>query len=102
MLRKESKLTLNYSKCVFATRTVDLCGYRISRGFVQPDPERIKTQLTLLTLEKLKKQQRSIELLVYHPQWGYSDKFNLTIQSSTFPLEHEARASFKTPKEELI
>jgi len=77
MLRKESKLTLNYSKCVFATRTVDLCGYRISRGFVQPDPERIKTHLTLLTLEKLKKQQRSIELFAYHPQWILSTPINL-------------------------
>ena len=44
---KKSNLTFNETKCVFSSDSVDLRGYRISKGTLQPDPERVKALLEL-------------------------------------------------------
>ena len=44
---KECNLTLNESKCVYASETINLLGYRISKGTLQPDPDRVKPVLDM-------------------------------------------------------
>jgi len=38
---RSSNLTFNRSKCVFSTDTLDLLGYRITKGCLMPDPDRV-------------------------------------------------------------
>jgi len=35
----QPNLTLNESKCVYASETINLLGYCISKGVLQPDPD---------------------------------------------------------------
>ena len=97
---KSHNLTFNESKCVYNTDTVDLLGYRITAGTLQPDPERVKTLQELPSPKNHKEQQRVIGLFAYYAQWiaQYSDKIVNTI----FPLRNEALSSFKNLKSELI
>jgi len=61
-MAKQHNLTFNESKCVYNTDTVDLLGYRITAGTLQPDPERVKTLQELLSPKNHKEQQRVIGL----------------------------------------
>jgi len=40
-IANENNLTLNGKKCVFASDTINLLGYRITNGQLQPDPEKM-------------------------------------------------------------
>ena len=44
---KDCYLTFNDNKCVFATKSINLLGYNVSRGTLQPDPDRVKPVLDL-------------------------------------------------------
>ena len=44
---KECNLTLNEGKCKYATETISLLGYHISKGGLQPDPDRVKSVLNM-------------------------------------------------------
>ena len=39
---KECNLTLNEGKCKYATETIRLLGYHISKGVLQPDPDHVQ------------------------------------------------------------
>jgi len=97
---KKTNLTFSETKCVFSSDSVDLLGYRISKGTLQPDPERVKALLELPTPGNAKEQQRIIGLFAYYAQWifKYSDKIKPLIQNVSFPLEGEALKSFETLK----
>jgi len=83
---------------------VDLLGYRISKGTLQPDPERVKAVLELATPGNTKEQQRIIGLFAYYAQWifKYSDKIKPLIQNVSFPLDGDALKSLETLKKDLI
>ena len=38
-IARKYNLTLNYEKCVFSARSIDLLGYTIADGTIKPDPE---------------------------------------------------------------
>ena len=101
---KNCNLTFNESKCVYNTDTVDLLGYRITAGSLQPDPERVKTLQDLPPPSNQKEQQRLVGLFAYYAQWilRYSDKIKPLISNVSFPLKDEALASFSSLKSELI
>ena len=75
---KDHSLTFNESKCNYNTDTVDLLGYHIKAGTLQPDPERVKTLQELPPPKNHKEQQRTIGLFAYYAQWisQYSDKLS--------------------------
>ena len=101
---KKHNLTLNDSKCVYNTDTVDLLGYRIKAGTLKPDPTRVKSLQELPPPTNRKEQQRVIGLFAYYAQWisHYSDKIKPLITNATFPLKDKALTSFSNLKSELI
>ena len=103
-MAKDHSLTFNESKCTYNTDTVDLLGYRITAGALQPDPERVKTLQELPPPKNHKKQQLIIGLFAYYAQWisQYSDKIKLLITNNVFPLTNEVLASFLSLKSELV
>ena len=92
--------TSNESKCVYNKNTVDLLGYPITAGSLQPDPERVKTLQELPSSKNHKEQQRVIGLFVYYAQWivQYSNKIKPVIVHTIFPLRNEALSSFTNLK----
>ena len=44
---KDCNLTLNESKCIFASESINLLGYNVSHGILQSDPDRVKLVLDL-------------------------------------------------------
>ena len=101
---KSHNLTFNESECVYNTDTVDLLGYRITAGTLQPDPERVKTLQELPSPKNHKEQQRIIGLFAYYAQWiaQYSNKIKPLIVNTIFPLRNEALSLFKNLKSELM
>ena len=41
-IARKYNLTLNYDKCVFSAKSIDLLGYTIADGAIKPDPERLR------------------------------------------------------------
>ena len=101
---KNHNLTFNESKCIYNTDTIDLLGYRIKNGTLQPDPARVKTLQDLPSPNNRKEQQRVIGLFAYYAQWipQYSDKIKPLISNVIFPLADEALLSFQNLKSDLI
>ena len=96
-------LTLNHDKCLFATQTIDLLGYRIAPGSLKPDPERLSPLLNLPAPETLKGLQRVVGMFAYYAKWiqNFSDKIHPLNNVSTFPLNGEALKAFSTLKNDL-
>ena len=101
---KDHNLTFNEPKCVYSTDTVDLLGYRIKAGTLQPDPERVKTLQELSPPKNHKEQQRVIGLFAYYAQWisQYSDKIKPLITNDVFPLRRDVLACFMKLKSDLV
>ena len=100
---KEHNLTFNESKCVYATDTIDLLGYRFQNGTLRPDPERIKALQDLPPPKNNEEQQRTVGLFAYYAQWifQHSDKIKPLLSNNVFPLKGEALSSFNNLKSNL-
>jgi len=61
---------------VFASDTINLLGYRITNGQLQPDPERVKPLVKLPNPVNAKALQRIIGMFACYAQWipRYSEK----------------------------
>ena len=101
---KSLNLSFNESKSIYNTDTIDLLGYRIKNGTVQPDPARVKTLQNLPSPNNCKEQKRVISLFAYYAQWipQYSDKIKPLISNVVFPLTDKALLSFQNLKSDLI
>ena len=97
---KQYNLTFNESKCTYSSSTIDLLGYRISPGTLQPDLQRVKPLLELLMPDNPKALRRVIGMFAYYAQWipNYSDKIKPLVQTKNFPLSKEASSSFEDLK----
>ena len=93
-------LTFNDSKCVFALDTINLLGYRITNGKLQPDPERIKPSMELPIPGNAKALQRIIGMFAYYARWilRYSETIKPFLAVKRFPLCEEAVAAFDSLK----
>ena len=97
-------LTFNEDKCFFSMTSIDLLGYRISSGSLQPDPERLRPLLDLPAPHDQKSLQRIVGMFAYYAKWvsHFSDKIKPLNSVTIFPLnEHEIK-SFETLKHDLI
>ena len=84
---KDRNLTLNKSKCVFATESIDLLGCNVSHGISQPDPNRVKPVLDLPLPKSSKELQRIVGMFSYYAQWipQFSEKLKPLIVADRFP-----------------
>ena len=100
---KDCNLTLNKDKCVYSAECINLLGYQINRGFLNPDPKRVATLLKLSPPQNSKELQRVVGLFAYYAQWigKYSDKIKPLINNSCFPLTGSALETFKFLKSKL-
>ena len=100
IVAKQYHLTFNESKCTYSSSTIDLLGYRISPGTLQPDPQRVKPLLELPMPDNPKALRRVIGMFAYYAQWipNYSDKIKPLVQTKNFPLSKEASSSYEDLK----
>ena len=78
--------------------SINLLGYRISFGSLQPDPERLRPLLDLPAPHDKKSLQRIVGMFAYYAKWvsHFSDKIKPWNSVTKFPLnEHEIK-SFET------
>ena len=76
----------------YSSKTIDLLGYRIHDGSLQPDPNRVKTLHELPNPDTLKAQLRVVGFFAYYAQWiaHYSDKIKPLVMNKVFPLSGDA------------
>ena len=97
-------LTFNEDKCFFSMTPIDLLGYRIYSGSLQPDPERLHPLLDLPAPHNQNSLHRIVGVFAYYAKWvsHFSDKIKPLNSVTKFPLnEHEIK-SFETLKHNLI
>jgi len=80
-----------------------LLGYHISKGVLQPDPDRVKPVLNMPVPRNSKELQRLVGLFTYYAQWipRYSDKIRLLAAAKVFPLDDNAVGAIKVLKDDL-
>ena len=103
-MAKDHILTFNESRCTYNTDTVDLLGYDIKAGTLQPHLERLKTLQELSPPKNHKEQPRIIGLFAYYAQWisQYSNKIKPLITNNVFPIKKEILALFLNVRPELV
>jgi len=101
---KTDGLTFNESKSQICVTSLDLLGYRVSCGELQPDPSRLQPLLTLQPPSSPKGLKRITGLFAYYAKWikDFSKKARPLQSTSTFPLGNEALEAFKTLKSDQI
>ena len=69
-------LLFNKEKSKFSLTTIDILGYRIGNGELQPDPERLRPLMEFPEPRSHKALQRCIGLFAYYAKWvsNYSKK----------------------------
>jgi len=85
-------------------KSLDLLGYQVSCGELQPDPSRLQSLMTLQPPCSPKELKRITGLLAYYAKWikDFSKKARPLQSTSKFPLGNEALEAFKTLKSDLI
>ena len=99
----KNNLTFNETKNVISVKEIDHIGYRISKGQIKPDPERLKPLKEMPPPTTLKSQKRVVGMFSYYSNWisNFSEKIRPLNLNETFPLPESVVKSFKALKEEL-
>jgi len=99
----ECNLTLNETKSMFRTTTLDMLGYRISHNQVKPDPQRLQPFLDLPPPSTAKELKRVSGMFSYCSKCisKFSEKASPLPHASTFPLDDDALNSFQRLKDDL-
>jgi len=98
-------LTFNEAKSVVAVPQIDILGYRVSHGLVNPDPERLRHLMELPVLQNHRELKRCLGMFAYYARWieNHSGKVKpLTVKSVAFPLSHDALAAFEKLRSKLL
>ena len=85
-------------------KSLDLLGYRVSCGELQPDPSRLQPLLMLQPPSSPKELKRITGLFAYYAKWikDFSKKARPLQSTSKFPLGNESLEALKTLKSDLI
>ena len=100
---EEYNLTLNENKCVYASETINLVGYRMSKGILQPDPGRVKPVLDMPVPCNAKELRRMLGMFSNYAKWipRYSEKIKPLVVLKKFHLNDEALHALTTLKTDL-
>ena len=96
-------LTLNESKSVLSSSTINVLGYLIGNGMVRPDPERLRPLQELPPPTNVRSQRRVLGLFAYYAKWisNFSEKIQPLLKATTFPLNSEAINAFNMLKSDM-
>ena len=96
-------LTLNESKSVLSSSTINILGYLIGNGVVRPDPERLRPLQELPPPTNVRSHRRALGLFAYYAKWipNFSEKIQPLSKALTYPLCKEAIDSFNTLKGDM-
>ena len=96
-------LKFNEAKSKFSQDTIDVLGYRISNGELQPDPERLRPLLEFPEPQTSKALRRCVGLFAYYAKWvpNYSKKIRPLIDCDSFPLSPDAMEAFQAIKDDI-
>ena len=96
-------LTFNEAKNVVGVQTIDVTGFRISKGEIRPDPERLAPLREMEPPASLKSQKRACGMFAYYSGWisHFSDKIKVLTENTTFPLPPHVLLTFNNLKKEL-
>ena len=100
---KRRKITLNASKSVHSVPVIDILGYRLSHQNIKPDPERLQPLQEYPPPSNVPSLRRALGMFAYYAKWipQFSDKIRPLADTTSFPLDKEALASFNALKDEL-
>ena len=101
---KEYGLTLRDDKCHYSLKAIDLLGYHITHGNLNPDLDRLRPLLDLPVPFNLKSLRRIIGMFAYYAKWlsNFSEKVRPLNTANIFPLNEEAVNAFNILKQDLI
>lgn len=93
-------LTFNDDKSIISTETINLLGYKISKGSISPDPERLVALENMPMPMDIKALKRTLGFFSYYSKWipNYSETVYPLIHSNCFPLTENAIKAFKQVK----
>ena len=96
-------ITFNETKNVLGVPLIDLAGYRICKGQIRPDPERLRPLQEMPPPTTLKGQKRVVGMFAYYSSWieNFSEKIRALNLNATFPLPEPVLLSFNALKAEL-
>lgn len=96
-------LTFNESKSIFASESIKVLGYDVSKGIVKPDPQRLSPLREMPAPTDLKSQQRAVGMFSYYSPWisHFSDKIYPIIHNKAFPISGPALEAFENLKKDL-
>lgn len=100
---KKENFTFNDSKTVLKVSQIDLLGYRVSHGKIQPDPERLRPLLELPVPRTTKELKRCAGLFAYYAKWirDFSKKVAPLTKNPVLPLTKEGERAFSTLRRDL-
>ena len=75
----------------------------VSHHEIKPDPEQLQPLRNLAAPFNLDSQHHIVGMFAYYSKWisRYSEKIHPLSSSTTFPLPHDALATFNSLKEEI-
>ena len=96
-------LTLNYDKCVFSAKSIDLLRYTIADGAIKPDPERLRPLRELPPPHDLQSLRRVIGMFAYYAKWipRYSEKIHPLVHCKNFPRDAAVVKVFNCLKDNI-
>ena len=79
---------------------LQVLGYRVSKGMIKPDPDRLKPLAEMEPPINLKAQEIIVGMFAYYSKWikKFSDKAYPLIHSKIFPLPEEPKKVFSVLK----
>ena len=99
---KKYGITFN-DKGDISKREIGLIGYRVSKGNIKPDPERMEPLKNMPAPSNMKSLKRAVGLFSYYSSWvqNFSDKIYALNHNTIFPLPDNIRQDFENLKAEI-
>ena len=96
-------LTLNEDKTISNVEELSILGYRISRGSIKPDPDRLKPLMDMPLPHDKPSLARAMGLFSYYARWvtRFSDRIQPLVNNRSFPISREGKAAFEDVKAQI-
>lgn len=100
---RSRNLTLNESKSILSSSSINVLGYCVGNGIIKPDPERFTALRDLPPPTTPRSLRRTLGIFAYYAKWvhRFADKIKPLSVAKVFPLNQEALESFNLLKRDL-